>query len=36
MIDPGYDMMTPDQKGRIVKEVNQVLAAIAIELPTSS
>jgi isocitrate dehydrogenase len=28
MIDPGYDMMTPEQKGKIVKEVESVLAAI--------
>ncbi|QOI99327.1 MAG: NADP-dependent isocitrate dehydrogenase [Phycisphaeraceae bacterium] len=28
MIDPGFDMMTPDQKGRLVKEVEGVLAAI--------
>jgi isocitrate dehydrogenase len=28
MIDPGYDMMTPDQKGKLVKEVESVLAAI--------
>ncbi len=28
MIDPGYDMMTPDQKGKIVKEVEGVLSAI--------
>ena len=28
MIDPGFDMMTPDQKGKIVKEVEAVLAAI--------
>ncbi|MDX2119264.1 MAG: NADP-dependent isocitrate dehydrogenase [Planctomycetota bacterium] len=28
MIDPGYDMMTPDQKGKLVKEVEGVLAAI--------
>ncbi len=28
MIDPGYDMMTPDQKGKIVKEVESTLAAI--------
>ncbi len=28
MIDPGYDMMTPDQKAKIVKEVEGVLAAI--------
>ncbi len=28
MIDPGYDMMTPDQKGKLVKEVEDVLAAI--------
>jgi isocitrate dehydrogenase len=27
-IDPGYDMMTPDQKAKIVKEVEGVLAAI--------
>ncbi|MBU6413543.1 MAG: NADP-dependent isocitrate dehydrogenase [Planctomycetes bacterium] len=27
-IDPGYDMMTPDQKAKIVKEVESVLAAI--------
>jgi isocitrate dehydrogenase len=28
MIDPGFDMMTPDQKGKIVKEVESTLAAI--------
>ncbi|MBX3386993.1 MAG: isocitrate dehydrogenase (NADP(+)) [Phycisphaeraceae bacterium] len=28
MIDPGFDMMTPDQQGKIVKEVEAVLAAI--------
>ncbi|QYO68856.1 hypothetical protein JVX88_36060 [Leptolyngbya sp. 7M] len=28
MIDPGFDMMTPDQKARIVKEVDGVLATI--------
>ncbi|MBL8990764.1 MAG: NADP-dependent isocitrate dehydrogenase [Phycisphaerae bacterium] len=28
MIDPGFDMMTADQKGRIVKEVESVLAAL--------
>jgi len=28
MIDPGYDMMTPDQKGKLVKEVEGVLASI--------
>ncbi len=28
MIDPGFDMMTPDQKSKIVKEVEQTLAAI--------
>jgi isocitrate dehydrogenase len=28
MIDPGFDMMTPDQKGKIVKEVGSVLASI--------
>jgi isocitrate dehydrogenase len=28
LIDPGYDMMTPDQRGKIVKEVEGVLAAI--------
>ncbi len=28
MIDPGFDMMTPDQKGKIVKEVEGVLSAI--------
>ena len=28
MIDPGYDMMTPDQKSRIVKEVESVLSGI--------
>ncbi|MDX2148388.1 MAG: NADP-dependent isocitrate dehydrogenase [Planctomycetota bacterium] len=28
MIDPGFDMMTPDQKGKIVKEVEGVLASI--------
>jgi isocitrate dehydrogenase len=28
MIDPGYDMMTPDQKSKIVKEVDGVMAAI--------
>jgi isocitrate dehydrogenase len=28
MIDPGYDMMTPDQKAKIVKEVQGVLASI--------
>jgi isocitrate dehydrogenase len=28
MIDPGYDMMTPDQKSKIVKEVEGVMAAI--------
>jgi isocitrate dehydrogenase len=27
-IDPGFDMMTPDQKSKIVKEVEAVLAAI--------
>jgi isocitrate dehydrogenase len=27
-IDPGFDMMTPDQKAKIVKEVESVLAAI--------
>jgi isocitrate dehydrogenase len=27
-IDPGFDMMTPDQKGKIVKEVQTTLAAI--------
>ena len=27
-IDPGYDMMTPDQKSKIVKEVESTLAAI--------
>jgi isocitrate dehydrogenase len=27
-IDPGYDMMTPDQKAKIVKEVEGVLSAI--------
>jgi isocitrate dehydrogenase len=28
MIDPGYDMMTPEQKGKIIKEVESTLAAI--------
>ena len=28
MIEPGYDMMTPDQKTKLVKEVESVLAAI--------
>ncbi len=28
MIDPGFDMMTPDQKAKIVKEVDGVLASI--------
>jgi len=28
MIDPGYDMMTPDQQGKIVKEVEAVLSSI--------
>ncbi|HRJ50334.1 MAG TPA: NADP-dependent isocitrate dehydrogenase, partial [Phycisphaerales bacterium] len=28
MIDPGFDMMTPDQKAAIVKEVESVLASI--------
>ena len=28
MIDPGFDMMTPEQKGKIVKEVEMTLAAI--------
>ncbi len=28
MIDPGFDMMTPDQQGKLVKEVDSVLAAI--------
>jgi len=28
LIDPGYDMMTADQKAKIVKEVESVLAAI--------
>jgi isocitrate dehydrogenase len=28
MIDPGFDMMTPDQKGKLVKEVEGVLATI--------
>jgi len=28
MIDPGFDMMTPDQKGKIVKEVEAVLSSI--------
>jgi isocitrate dehydrogenase len=28
MIDPGYDMMTPDQKSKIVKEVEGVLSSI--------
>ncbi len=28
MIDPGYDMMTPDQKAKIVKEVEGVLNSI--------
>ena len=27
-IDPGYDMMTPDQKGKLVKEVEGVLSSI--------
>jgi isocitrate dehydrogenase len=27
-IDPGYDMMTPDQKAKLVKEVEGVLSAI--------
>jgi len=28
MIDPGYDMMTPDQKSKLVKEVEGVLSSI--------
>lgn len=28
MIDPGFDMMTPDQKAKLVKEVDATLAAI--------
>jgi isocitrate dehydrogenase len=28
MIDPGFDMMTPDQKAKIVKEVDGVMAAL--------
>jgi isocitrate dehydrogenase len=28
MIDPGFDMMTPDQRAKIVKEVEAVMAAI--------
>ncbi|MBX3381006.1 MAG: isocitrate dehydrogenase (NADP(+)) [Phycisphaeraceae bacterium] len=28
MIDPGYDMMTPDQKAKIVKEVEGVISGI--------
>jgi isocitrate dehydrogenase len=28
MIDPGYDMMTPDQQSKIVKEIESTLAAI--------
>jgi isocitrate dehydrogenase len=28
MIDPGFDMMTPDQRAKIVKEVEGVLSAI--------
>jgi isocitrate dehydrogenase len=28
MIDPGFDMMTPDQKSKIVKEVEGVLSSI--------
>ena len=28
MIDPGFDMMTPDQQAKLVKEVDAVLAAI--------
>ncbi len=28
MIDPGFDMMTPDQKAKIVKEVEGVLSSI--------
>ena len=28
MIDPGFDMMTPDQKGKLVKEVDAVLSSI--------
>lgn len=28
MIDPGYDMMTPDQKAKLVKEVENVVASI--------
>ncbi|MBS0192059.1 MAG: NADP-dependent isocitrate dehydrogenase, partial [Planctomycetes bacterium] len=28
MIEPGFDMMTPDQRAKIVKEVETVLAAI--------
>jgi isocitrate dehydrogenase len=27
-IEPGYDMMTPDQKSKLIKEVESVLAAI--------
>jgi isocitrate dehydrogenase len=28
MIDPGFDMMTADQKAKIIKEIDSVLAAI--------
>jgi isocitrate dehydrogenase len=28
MIDPGFDMMTPDQQGKLVKEVEGVLSSI--------
>ena len=28
LIDPGYEMMTPDQRGKIVKEVQGVIASI--------
>ncbi|MBX3366902.1 MAG: isocitrate dehydrogenase (NADP(+)) [Phycisphaeraceae bacterium] len=28
MIDPGYDMMTPDQQAKIVKEIESVLSTI--------
>ncbi len=28
LIDPGFDMMTPDQRGKIIKEVDSVLSAI--------
>ncbi len=29
MIDPGFDMMTPDQKAKIVKEVDSVLSSLS-------